>query len=558
MSEAMTGKQLNNARRLLTEALRITHRKTDDYSVRRLVDWLYAYLENWGKDLQDRDKQAQTGMFIASSSYASNESPGRIAFYTSAKATRPTVTTASKWLTRLIREVALAPYDVYRDPCKPLENVDQWVKRIYPEPRYNDIKLDAVIQTLQGLIADELGVPEGFSHEIVSGPDLILGYAINPACMSYAGHYLGYQNIYHNAERITSQGYLDRHPGLELYSANPDKVNLVIVKEKDKPIGRILLWHLDDGQTALDSRIYPSSHGQMIRYLDQLCSKEGWIRTAVSEKLRVTLKATATYPYLDTMSYYKTSHDGQTVILQNKVQSGYRGGANTAGAGAAPRGASDTVFKPNGEAVQIPGGYASLFGKVPNAEDFDDGSVYANCHQCGHNEMCEDQYGDYHGTHDANGNWYCEGCATEYLIYLEPEDEYFHRDDLVYSDIDDTYMLEDDAVFSEWHDTYIDVGDAERWEGGYGVAAGWFHQDHMYYIDELDISVPEPALPLVNTYIKHVKEAGLDPDEVFDQLTDSGYAARQFPGLLDFTNPNFLNWLKGTYHVEPVSTTTVS
>lgn len=128
---------------------------------------------------------------------------------------------------------------------------------------------------------------------------------------------------------------------LEIYTANPNQVSLVIFKSQDddtKIVGRALLWTLTDGKKFMD-RIYTINDSDVSLYRE-FAKENGWYakyynsssdtgRCIAPDGSTVDLDLTVNldqknyrhYPYLDTLKYYKEG----TGILSNER----RGGAIT-------------------------------------------------------------------------------------------------------------------------------------------------------------------------------------------------------------------------------------
>lgn len=121
---------------------------------------------------------------------------------------------------------------------------------------------------------------------------------------------------------------------LEIYTANPNQVNLVIFKSQDddtKIVGRALLWTLTDGKKFLD-RIYTINDSDVNLFRD-FAKENGWYAkyhntstdtgrciapdgSIVDLDLKVNLdqKSYDHYPYLDTLKYFREG----TGILSNE------------------------------------------------------------------------------------------------------------------------------------------------------------------------------------------------------------------------------------------------
>ena len=126
---------------------------------------------------------------------------------------------------------------------------------------------------------------------------------------------------------------------LEIYTANPEQVSLVIFKSQDDPdkiTGRALLWTLTDGKKFLD-RIYAINDSDVQLFRDY-AKENGWYSkyynnsgddnkayapdgTNVYLDLTVNLvkKSYNNYPYLDTLKYFQEGRG----ILSNEQKGDY-------------------------------------------------------------------------------------------------------------------------------------------------------------------------------------------------------------------------------------------
>ena len=148
-----------------------------------------------------------------------------------------------------------------------------------------------------------------------------------------SGDKIAYWYDYHNYEEEQRRGQLgnscmsaaDDIGWFDIYTQNPDKVNMAIYKCPDNPSkikGRALVWKLDDGKTFMD-RIYTHDDSD-VDLFRQYATKNGWYykrhnqSTSSGEaigpdgdptnlNLVVTLKKINWdhYPYLDTLKYYR-------------------------------------------------------------------------------------------------------------------------------------------------------------------------------------------------------------------------------------------------------------
>lgn len=131
--------------------------------------------------------------------------------------------------------------------------------------------------------------PDRFTFELVSGKDIITGYREGPlSCM---------------------QGKVAQ---LQLYTVNPDKVQLLKVYDNGIYKGRALVWRCDDGRTLLD-RVYPAN-GVLSKVTKHWAEEQGWVYTltdgvnaAISTQnpVSITLKHNTNRrtPFLDTFKY---------------------------------------------------------------------------------------------------------------------------------------------------------------------------------------------------------------------------------------------------------------
>jgi hypothetical protein len=122
---------------------------------------------------------------------------------------------------------------------------------------------------------------------------------------------------------------------LEIYTSNPEKVNLVIFKSQDddtKIIGRALLWTLNDGKRFMD-RIYTVNDSD-VNLFREFAKENGWYSkyqngssdsgrcnapdgATVDLDLTVNLGKSSytSYPYLDTLKYFK---EGSGILSNSK------------------------------------------------------------------------------------------------------------------------------------------------------------------------------------------------------------------------------------------------
>ena len=124
---------------------------------------------------------------------------------------------------------------------------------------------------------------------------------------------------------------------LEIYSANPNQVSLVILRSSerdDRIVGRALLWTLDDGKKFMD-RIYTMKDSDVEIFRD-FAKENGWYSKCLNastpsgeafgpkgkEELKLVVhldkKDYGNYPYLDTLKYF-TPGEG---LITNKHTTG--------------------------------------------------------------------------------------------------------------------------------------------------------------------------------------------------------------------------------------------
>jgi hypothetical protein len=146
--------------------------------------------------------------------------------------------------------------------------------------------------------------------EVVTGDDIVKWY--------------NYKN-YLERKGTMGASCMSDVPGrwLEIYSANPKQVSLVILRSTerdDRIVGRALLWTLDDGKKFMD-RIYTMKDSDVETFRD-FAKENAWYSKCLNgstpngeafgpkgrEKLKLVVhldkKDYGNYPYLDTLKYF--------------------------------------------------------------------------------------------------------------------------------------------------------------------------------------------------------------------------------------------------------------
>jgi hypothetical protein len=135
------------------------------------------------------------------------------------------------------------------------------------------------------------------SFELLSGEDIRWAYFCN-----------NYTEREHSQLHSSCMSYDYAQAYLNIYVENPDRIQLLVRKDKeDKIMARCLIWKGDDGGTYYD-RIYASD--VTIRSMDAYCIDQGW-RPSYDCISGVSLKHARHhyYPYMDNMIYLTLNND---------------------------------------------------------------------------------------------------------------------------------------------------------------------------------------------------------------------------------------------------------
>lgn len=232
---------------------------------------------------------------------------------------------------------------------------------------------------------------------------------------------------------------------LEVYAANPDKVQLLIYRDGSME-ARALLWHTDDGEVCLD-RIYPND-GPHVRMIQEYGKKQGWlIRPHNSlpnndtpfggRNRQVTVIGCRYWPYLDSFRFANdTPVAGQRITLSTACEQAVVFDDTDGGYSSGPTccccegNAGDDYYVYRGDYL-CQECYDDNYCTCENCDDIShyddtiemDGSLY--CHHC-INQIASrcDKCGDF--TRDDNlsatcdsGEYFCETCIDRVATYCE-------------------------------------------------------------------------------------------------------------------------------------------
>lgn len=218
---------------------------------------------------------------------------------------------------------------------------------------------------------------------------------------------------------------------LEIYTANPEQVSLVIFKSQDDPdkiTGRALLWTLTDGKKFMD-RIYVINDSDVQLFRDY-AKENGWYSkyynnsggnnkayapdgSNVNLDLTVNLdkKDYSNYPYLDTLKYFQ---EGRGILSSEQQRGDYVTLEDTGGG----HSSSCETCGGNGE-IECSDCYGN--GEVDCDECSGSGEISCNdcsgsgdieCSNCDGSGNIEDEEGNEIECPDCsgNGNNNCEDC----------------------------------------------------------------------------------------------------------------------------------------------------
>ena len=275
-------------------------------------------------------------------------------------------------------------------------------------------------------------------------------------------------------------------PFFDIYTKNPDKVKLLILKSKDNPskiAGRALVWKIND-KFFMD-RVYTIRDSDYLLFKNY-CETNSWM-SSISysdfRKMNIQLDKWefSAYPYMDTFKY-----------LNHKT------GVLSADDGSWP---SSNVWK----LEDTTGGY-------------DDDDVV---------------WSDYHGEHidrDSailcrNGDWVYEDSA----IYLEYLDDFASpSEETCYSEYDSCSYYTDDAVYSEYLNSYIRSRDAIEIIISCDYTEDYIHIDDKKFIitanlekDEKVKTIEKYAIfdPISKEY--YLKDYKIDGKDIKQYIVDS-------------------------------------
>ena len=234
---------------------------------------------------------------------------------------------------------------------------------------------------------------------------------------------------------------------VKLYSANPDKVSLLVYDNV-----RALLWTCDDGVKVLD-RAYPAGHVK-IMVLREWAKRNGYILRVSPDKLEsgsnvglsdglthtVTLNDVGSYPYLDTFTF--GSRRGTKLVLSNDdcddLVFRQTDGGDGSGAVCSSCGERDTDGNELGGSFYCDECYCDRVcsceacGDTYDRESEDVRYVDADGYYC--NNCFSKTFDDCYKcdcvccradmTSDRNGYVYCERCKDRHLEFCEGCDEW--------------------------------------------------------------------------------------------------------------------------------------
>ena len=328
--------------------------------------------------------------------------------------------------------------------------IGRWTRRIFTEVHKSTV-LDSKIEEFVNLYKSAIDGEDLSKFELVSGKDIKKWYHENN--YDQIRGQLGNSCMRYNK----CQNFLD------IYTKNPEVCQLLILKsddEKDKIIGRALIWKLTDGNYYMD-RIYTINDSDRLLFQDyaRINKIENSYDGNTSLKLEVRLGdyTYEKYPYMDTLVVYNPT----TKILRDD-------------------------------------------------EDLWPGQGYIKLQDTSGGFEAEDAvYSEWHDTYISRENAiYCENVGDwldkDEAKYLEYKNEWAApTDDVVWSDYHSEYFFIDDAVYSELmsdtlypdNENVIDIQINDNGDTDWGVKS----RTDLYIIEWID---EKPRYFLRENYIK--------------------------------------------------------
>ena len=328
--------------------------------------------------------------------------------------------------------------------------IGRWTRRIFTEVHKSTV-LDSKIEEFVNLYKSAIDGEDLSKFELVSGKDIKKWYHENN--YDQIRGQLGNSCMRYNK----CQNFLD------IYTKNPEVCQLLILKsddEKDKIIGRALIWKLTDGNYYMD-RIYTINDSDRLLFQDyaRINKIENSYDGNSSLKLEVKLGdyTYEKYPYMDTLVVYNPI----TKILRDD-------------------------------------------------EDLWPGQGYIKLQDTSGGFEAEDAvYSEWHDTYISRENAiYCENVGDwldkDEAKYLEYKNEWAApTDDVVWSEYHSEYFFIDDAVYSELmsdtlypdNESVIDIQINDNGDTDWGVKS----RTDLYIIEWID---EKPRYFLRENYIK--------------------------------------------------------
>lgn len=160
--------------------------------------------------------------------------------------------------------------------------------------------------------------------------ELVEGEAIRTA------YHYNSQSVTENIGTLASScmRYQECQKYFDLYVENPDKVKMLVYRDKDKFVaGRALVWTTDDGEIVMD-RIYGSD--KTVSFFRRYAQQQGWLYRRhnsythntsfvtpdgqdVSRKIMLKMKRPekSYFPYCDTFKFMFDKYNSEEIILSN-------------------------------------------------------------------------------------------------------------------------------------------------------------------------------------------------------------------------------------------------